>query len=224
MTAKILDGNALAQKLRADFKTRAEALLASRGTRPGLAVILVGEDPAHRSMCATRGTPVRRPVSTPRRSAIGRCGTAAGLRRIGANSMPTPKYTASWFSCRCRGTVRMRSSRRLPRKRMSTVSMPRTWVPCAGPPALHPLHALRRAMMFRERRPRPQRQGSGDPRALEHRWQADGDAAAAMKCNSHHLPFADPRPGLPARRADILVAALGKARFVTAEWSSRAPW
>ena len=46
MTATILDGNLLAQKLRADFKTRAEALLANRGTRPGLAVILVGEDPA----------------------------------------------------------------------------------------------------------------------------------------------------------------------------------
>lgn len=45
MTAKILDGNLLAQKLRADFKTRAEAL-AARGTRPGLAVILVGEDAA----------------------------------------------------------------------------------------------------------------------------------------------------------------------------------
>ncbi|MFC5300111.1 bifunctional methylenetetrahydrofolate dehydrogenase/methenyltetrahydrofolate cyclohydrolase FolD [Azospira restricta] len=45
MTATILDGNALAQKLRADFKTRAEAL-AAKGTRPGLAVILVGEDPA----------------------------------------------------------------------------------------------------------------------------------------------------------------------------------
>ncbi len=45
MTATILDGNALAQKLRADFKTRAEAL-AARGTRPGLVVILVGEDPA----------------------------------------------------------------------------------------------------------------------------------------------------------------------------------
>ena len=46
MTATLLDGNALAKKLRADFKTRAEALLASRGTRPGLAVILVGEDAA----------------------------------------------------------------------------------------------------------------------------------------------------------------------------------
>jgi methylenetetrahydrofolate dehydrogenase (NADP+)/methenyltetrahydrofolate cyclohydrolase len=45
MTAKILDGNALAQKLRADFKTRAEAL-AAQGERPGLAVILVGEDAA----------------------------------------------------------------------------------------------------------------------------------------------------------------------------------
>ncbi|WP_300321678.1 bifunctional methylenetetrahydrofolate dehydrogenase/methenyltetrahydrofolate cyclohydrolase FolD [Accumulibacter sp.] len=45
MTARILDGNLLAQKLRADFKTRAEAL-AARGTRPGLAVILVGEDAA----------------------------------------------------------------------------------------------------------------------------------------------------------------------------------
>ena len=45
MTAKILDGNALAKKLRADFRREAEAL-AARGARPGLAVILVGEDPA----------------------------------------------------------------------------------------------------------------------------------------------------------------------------------
>ncbi len=45
MTATILDGNALARKLRAGFRTRAEAL-AMQGTRPGLAVILVGEDAA----------------------------------------------------------------------------------------------------------------------------------------------------------------------------------
>ncbi|WP_334156929.1 bifunctional methylenetetrahydrofolate dehydrogenase/methenyltetrahydrofolate cyclohydrolase FolD [Oryzomicrobium sp.] len=45
MTAKLLDGNALAKKLRADFKARAEAL-AAQSTRPGLAVILVGENPA----------------------------------------------------------------------------------------------------------------------------------------------------------------------------------
>jgi len=45
MTAQILDGNALGQKLRAGFKLRAEEL-ATQGMRPGLAVILVGEDPA----------------------------------------------------------------------------------------------------------------------------------------------------------------------------------
>ena len=45
MTAHILDGNALGQKLRAGFKKKAEAL-AAQGVRPGLAVILVGEDPA----------------------------------------------------------------------------------------------------------------------------------------------------------------------------------
>jgi methylenetetrahydrofolate dehydrogenase (NADP+)/methenyltetrahydrofolate cyclohydrolase len=45
MTAKILDGVALGQKLRAGFKEKAEEL-AAQGVRPGLAVILVGEDPA----------------------------------------------------------------------------------------------------------------------------------------------------------------------------------
>jgi methylenetetrahydrofolate dehydrogenase (NADP+)/methenyltetrahydrofolate cyclohydrolase len=45
MTAKILDGAALAQELRAEFKLHAE-VLAAQGVRPGLAVVLVGEDPA----------------------------------------------------------------------------------------------------------------------------------------------------------------------------------
>lgn len=45
MTARILDGKLLAQELRANFKERVEAL-AANGRRPGLAVILVGEDPA----------------------------------------------------------------------------------------------------------------------------------------------------------------------------------
>ncbi len=45
MTAKIMDGNDLGQKLRAGFKQRADEL-AAQGVRPGLAVILVGEDPA----------------------------------------------------------------------------------------------------------------------------------------------------------------------------------
>ncbi|KPF47707.1 5,10-methylene-tetrahydrofolate cyclohydrolase [beta proteobacterium AAP51] len=45
MTAQILDGTALSQQLRAEVATRAAAL-AARGRKPGLAVILVGDDPA----------------------------------------------------------------------------------------------------------------------------------------------------------------------------------
>ena len=45
MTAKLIDGVALSSRIRADVARRA-ALLTARGMRPGLAVILVGEDPA----------------------------------------------------------------------------------------------------------------------------------------------------------------------------------
>ena len=45
MTAQLIDGNAIARQLRADVARRAAALKA-RGVTPGLAVILVGEDPA----------------------------------------------------------------------------------------------------------------------------------------------------------------------------------
>src|SRR5262245_61255636 len=45
MSAQLIDGVALSQKLRAEIASRAAALTA-KGNKPGLAVILVGEDPA----------------------------------------------------------------------------------------------------------------------------------------------------------------------------------
>ncbi|MDO8388586.1 MAG: bifunctional methylenetetrahydrofolate dehydrogenase/methenyltetrahydrofolate cyclohydrolase FolD [Polaromonas sp.] len=45
MTAQLIDGNALSQQLRGDVARRAAALRA-RGVVPGLAVVLVGENPA----------------------------------------------------------------------------------------------------------------------------------------------------------------------------------
>ena len=47
MAARILDGKALAAQLRAGVKHKV-ALLAQRGIRPGLAVVLAGDDPASR--------------------------------------------------------------------------------------------------------------------------------------------------------------------------------
>jgi methylenetetrahydrofolate dehydrogenase (NADP+) / methenyltetrahydrofolate cyclohydrolase len=46
MAARIIDGKAIAEELRASIKTRAAKLKESRGIVPGLATVLVGEDPA----------------------------------------------------------------------------------------------------------------------------------------------------------------------------------
>ena len=45
MTAQLIDGNALAARVRAQVAERVQAMRA-RGVHPGLAVILVGDDPA----------------------------------------------------------------------------------------------------------------------------------------------------------------------------------
>jgi methylenetetrahydrofolate dehydrogenase (NADP+)/methenyltetrahydrofolate cyclohydrolase len=45
MTARLIDGNALAKKIRAEVAGRTEALKA-RGVQPALSILLVGEDPA----------------------------------------------------------------------------------------------------------------------------------------------------------------------------------
>ncbi len=53
MTARIIDGKAIAQEVRAEWKVRADQLKA-RGTTPGLAVIIVGEDPASQVYVANK--------------------------------------------------------------------------------------------------------------------------------------------------------------------------
>ena len=49
MAAKIIDGKAIAHKLRAEYHDRVESLRVQHGVTPGLAVILVGDNPASRS-------------------------------------------------------------------------------------------------------------------------------------------------------------------------------
>jgi methylenetetrahydrofolate dehydrogenase (NADP+)/methenyltetrahydrofolate cyclohydrolase len=46
MTATLIDGKAVSQQVRAEVREEVEAWLADGGRRPGLATVLVGEDPA----------------------------------------------------------------------------------------------------------------------------------------------------------------------------------
>jgi methylenetetrahydrofolate dehydrogenase (NADP+) / methenyltetrahydrofolate cyclohydrolase len=54
VSARVLDGAALAAAIRADVAKEAAAL-AARGVQPGLAVVIVGEDPASRVYVAAKG-------------------------------------------------------------------------------------------------------------------------------------------------------------------------
>lgn len=55
MSAKIIDGKAFASKVRADVATHVASLGATHGIVPGLAVVLVGEDPASQVYVRSKG-------------------------------------------------------------------------------------------------------------------------------------------------------------------------
>lgn len=55
MTASLIDGTAIAADIRAVIKTRVEALSAATGRRPGLATVLVGDDPASQAYVRMKG-------------------------------------------------------------------------------------------------------------------------------------------------------------------------
>ncbi|MGH8746039.1 MAG: tetrahydrofolate dehydrogenase/cyclohydrolase catalytic domain-containing protein, partial [Burkholderiales bacterium] len=54
MSAKVIDGKSLAAAVRASIAQSVHAL-AARGIRPGLAVVLVGDDPASRVYVRNKG-------------------------------------------------------------------------------------------------------------------------------------------------------------------------
>jgi 5,10-methylene-tetrahydrofolate dehydrogenase/methenyl tetrahydrofolate cyclohydrolase len=79
MTAQIIDGKALSKRLRVGFRERVDRLK-ERGVSPGLAVILVGENPASRVYV---GNKIK---ALAARRFDGRCG-----RGRGAGDNPAPQ-------------------------------------------------------------------------------------------------------------------------------------
>jgi methylenetetrahydrofolate dehydrogenase (NADP+)/methenyltetrahydrofolate cyclohydrolase len=82
MTARIIDGKAIAKQLRAEYAERIVALKAQHGVVPGIAVILVGDNPASEvyvrnkiSACRETGIHselVRLPADTPETEVLAR--------------------------------------------------------------------------------------------------------------------------------------------------------
>ena len=60
MTAKIIDGKAIAADLRGKVADAVHRLARDRGITPGLAVVLVGNNPASESLCRQQDEDDRR--------------------------------------------------------------------------------------------------------------------------------------------------------------------
>ena len=84
MTARIIDGKTIAAELRGKVADAAHRLSRDRGFVPGLAVVLVGNNPASESMSAARPRPrsaaacARSTIACRRRSARPICSTLVG--------------------------------------------------------------------------------------------------------------------------------------------------
>ena len=62
--AKTIDGKAKAAELSADISAATAALVASRNVKPGLAVVIIGEDPASQVYVRTKSVRLRPVAST----------------------------------------------------------------------------------------------------------------------------------------------------------------
>ena len=61
LPAEILDGRALAQRVRRQVATEVAELTSTTGVVPGLTVVLVGDDPASQVYVRNKRAPARRP-------------------------------------------------------------------------------------------------------------------------------------------------------------------
>ena len=102
MTATLLDGAATARAIREELRPRIEAL-AGAGVRPGLGVLLVGDDPASAVYVRSKTRACEELGLHHETARFAATATTAEVAGAGRGLQPArPTSTASWSSSRCR--------------------------------------------------------------------------------------------------------------------------
>jgi methylenetetrahydrofolate dehydrogenase (NADP+)/methenyltetrahydrofolate cyclohydrolase len=218
MGARLIDGKALADELRTAFKTRVEAL-ANRGHRPGLAVILSGEDPASQvyvrnkvNACEAAGIfsmKIDLPADVPLVALL------AKIAELNANpaihgilvQLPLPPHINEAIVLETIAPEKDVDGFHAVNVGALVQGQPH-FIPCTPYGVMKMLEANRVNLAGKEAVIIGRSNIVGKPMAM----LLLGASATVTMCHSKTLDLA-----AHARRADILVAAIGKPRFVTAD-------
>ena len=224
MSARVLDGIAVANQIRSELVPVVAAFTARVGRPPGLGIVLVGDDPASHVYV---GAKLKSAAETGLRADAERLPANASLEdllavvdRLNRSDVhdgilvqsPLPEAMGAG-----RGTAGVRRGaagqgrRRIPSDQRRVAG--------AEPGDAHRLHAVGRDRAARAVEHRHRRRAGGGDWPQRHRRQADGAAVAAPARDGDDLSLADAPTCRGSRReADILVSAIGRPGFVTADF------
>jgi methylenetetrahydrofolate dehydrogenase (NADP+)/methenyltetrahydrofolate cyclohydrolase len=196
MTARIIDGKAIAHQFRSELAVRVDRLKAG-GVKPGLAVVIVGDDPASKVYVRNKAAACEQIGMHSEVHALS-AGTAQGqiigfLRQLNENpaihgilvQLPLPNRMDS------RAVIEAIA----PEKDVDGFHWRNVGALVVGDAAFYPCHAVGRHEDAGGGGRRGRRQARRGGRPLEHRGQAHGVAAARRERHRHGMPFEDTGPG-----------------------------
>lgn len=100
MTAQNIDGTLISQTVRSEVAARVKARVQAGLRAPGLAVVLVGEDPASQVYVAVNAVPVKKSVLSPNLSIYPPPLAKKPCCHWLKNSITIRKSMAFWYNCR----------------------------------------------------------------------------------------------------------------------------
>ena len=227
MTAKIIDGKAIAADLRGKVADAVHRLARDRGIVPGLAVVLVGNNPASESYV---GSKVKMTAGSGMRSFDHRLPATTSEAELLAlvarlNADPSgARHPGAAAACRRRSIAQKIIAAIDPAKDVDGFHPVNAGRLSAGLPALAPCTPLGCVLLAKTVHAVARRARSGRDRPLQHRRQAAGAAPAGGERDRDGRAFEDARSagGLPPRRHAVR-RGRPRARWCAATGSSPAP-
>jgi methylenetetrahydrofolate dehydrogenase (NADP+) / methenyltetrahydrofolate cyclohydrolase len=222
--AEILDGRALAQRIRRQVADEVAELKSRTGITPGLTVVLVGADPASQvyvrnkeSACKAAGmagTVLRLPYETQEADLLGRIDRLNGDPTVHGIlvQLPLPKQI----------NVQMVVERVLPLKDVDGFHAENFGMLAAGTPRFVPCTPLGIRELLLEAKIETRAAHAvilgrsrivGRPLAFLLLQKGPGGDSTVTVCHT-----ATPDPAAFARQADLLFVAMGQPEIVTADW------